>query len=302
MAATWYYVEDNERVGPVSEEDFVTLIKKRKIILDSYVWKKGFDNWTLLKEVEDYRDLANLQMESLGDAEPSNSPEPTSGSYENNDVNIDIEEVNESEVEVSRTHEDDIGEVNHGSPSIISFDWDELDRKERIFTIRIGRDRGVKPVEYGPFSFEMIQDLLEQKRANFLTEIFAPGMDTYQEIGNISAFNAGAEQLENKNKRKHSRAPLVARLFFHDNENFFEGVCRDISIGGMQILVANFEGEVGDLVKLNVHPVEDSLQFTAEAKIVRKLTECSGVSVRFLKMTPDNLEKINKYIELYEDE
>jgi hypothetical protein len=300
MAATWYYVEDNERVGPVGEEDFVTLIKKRKIVLESYVWKKGFDNWTLLKEVEDYRDLANLQMEALGDVESFNSPEPVSRLTQNNDVKIDREEVNASEV--SSTNQNDISEVNHGSPSIISFDWDEVDRKERIFTIRIGRDRGIKPVEYGPFSFDMIQDLLEQKRANFLTEIFAPGLDAYQEIGNISAFNAKAEELESKNKRKHSRAPLVARLFFHDNENFFEGVCRDISIGGMQILVANFDGEVGDLVKLNVHPVEDSLQFTAEAKIVRTLTECSGVSVRFLKMTPDNLEKINKYIELYEDE
>ena len=106
-------------------------------------------------------------------------------------------------------------------------------------------------------------------------------MDSYQEIGNLSVFNESADKSSEANKKKTFKSSLVARLFFHDNENFFEGVCRDISIGGMQILVANFEGDVGDLVKLNVHPVEDSLQFTAEAKIVRKLTECSGVSVRF---------------------
>ena len=104
-----------------------------------------------------------------------------------------------------------------------------------------------------------------------------------------------------KIKEKYNRAPLVARIFFHDSANFFEGVCRDISIGGMQVLVANFKGEVGDVVKLNVHPKDKSLHFTAEAKVVRRLTECSGMSVRFIKMTPDNLDKITKYIELYED-
>ena len=300
MVATWYYVEDNERVGPVSEEDFVTLIKKKKIVLDSYVWKKGFENWTLLKEVEDYRDLASLQLEQNIAQDSLNSS--TSSEIEEDESSLrsdsDALEVNRQ----SSLDSSDSISFEQSSPSVISFDWNSIDKEERIFTIRIGRDRGVKPVEYGPFSFNMIKDLLAQKRANFLTEIFAPGMDSYQEIGNLSVFNQSADKPSEANKRKHSRAPLVARLFFHDNENFFEGVCRDISIGGMQILVANFEGDVGDLVKLNVHPVEDSLQFTAEAKIVRKLTECSGVSVRFLKMTPDNLEKINKYIELYEDE
>ena len=31
MSTSWYYVEDNERVGPVPEEDFVILIKKKKL-------------------------------------------------------------------------------------------------------------------------------------------------------------------------------------------------------------------------------------------------------------------------------
>jgi hypothetical protein len=144
----------------------------------------------------------------------------------------------------------------------------------------------------------MIKSLIDQNRANMMTEIFTQGMDSYQKLGDISFFNGNDQGRE---KRKHSRAPLVARLFFHDSEQFFEGVCRDISIGGMQILVSNFQGQEGDVVKLNVHPVDDSLQFTAEAKVVRRLTECNGVSVRFVKMTPDNLEKINKYIELYEE-
>jgi hypothetical protein len=289
MSTSWYYVEDNERVGPVPEEDFVVLIKKKKIILDTYVWKKGFENWTLLKEVEDYRDLAGLQIQEEI-SEPIIKEEKTSNTSYDSEPDGGLAT-------------DQIQFFSEDQPEVISdelseFNWSKVDIKERIFTIRIGKDRGVEPVEYGPFSLEMIKSLIDQNRANMMTEIFTQGMDSYQKLGDISFFNGNDQGSE---KRKHSRAPLVARLFFHDSEQFFEGVCRDISIGGMQILVSNFQGQEGDVVKLNVHPVDDSLQFTAEAKVVRRLTECNGVSVRFVKMTPDNLEKINKYIELYEE-
>ena len=304
MSTSWYYVEENERVGPVPEEDFVILIKTKKIILETYVWKKGFENWTLLKDVEDYRDLAALQVnedelasDQLSDNDEVNQSEGQMIN-EHSLVDVDSQKLN-NEVDVSLI-DDETDEQSQ--PGVIGFDWDKVDKKERIFTIRIGKDRGIQPVEYGPFSVEMILSLIAQKRANDLTEIFTDGMDSYQELGNIPIFNGDEKNITSEDeRRKHARAPLVARLFFHDSENFFEGVCRDISIGGMQILVANFEGQPGDIVKLNVHPVDDTLQFTAEAKVVRRLTDCNGVSIRFVKMTPDNLEKINKYIELYED-
>ena len=170
MVATWYYVEDNERVGPISEEDFVTLIKKKKIVLDSYVWKKGFENWTLLKEVEDYRDLASLQLES-NIAQDSINVSSASQS-EDDESSLDSKE---GILDVNRQSGFDSSEsisFEQSSPSVISFDWSSIDKEERIFTIRIGRDRGVKPVEYGPFSFNMIKDLLAQKEQTSLQRDF----------------------------------------------------------------------------------------------------------------------------------
>ena len=77
----------------------------------------------------------------------------------------------------------------------------------------------------------MIRDLKSQKRIN-LTEIFAPGMKDYRELGQIPYFGGVADNVEDsKNQRKHNRAPLVARIFFHDSANFFEGVCRYLNWG-----------------------------------------------------------------------
>ena len=102
------------------------------------------------------------------------------------------------------------------------------------------------------------------------------------------------------NRREHDRAPLVARLFFHNNTEFFEGVCRDISIGGMQVIVSGFNCQVGDALKVNVHPHNSSLQFVADATVVRVLSDCEGISVRFSKMSPENLQKITQYISEFE--
>ena len=197
MSTSWYYVEDNERVGPVPEEDFVVLIKKKKIILDTYVWKKGFENWTLLKDVEDYRDLAGLQMQEAISETVDELQEKTNSTYDS-DLELNSESVSD---------EDQF--LNFDQPDIISeesttFDWSKVNIEERVFTIRIGKDRGIEPVEYGPFSLGMIQQLIEQKRANMMTEIFTQGMEGYQELGDISFFNG---EIKNSDKRKHSRAP-----------------------------------------------------------------------------------------------
>ena len=45
MSTNWYYVENNERVWPVSENDFLDLIVKSVIGDETYVWRKGLDNW-----------------------------------------------------------------------------------------------------------------------------------------------------------------------------------------------------------------------------------------------------------------
>ena len=60
-------------------------------------------------------------------------------------------------------------------------------------------------------------------------------------------------------------------MFFANNDQLFEGVCRDISIGGMQVLVDHFPAQVGERISLNVHPENSEHHFVADGEIVRKV-------------------------------
>jgi hypothetical protein len=44
------------------------------------------------------------------------------------------------------------------------------------------------------------------------------------------------------------RKPFIARIFFNNDKKFFEGICRDISVGGMQVLVDGFNGNMENVL------------------------------------------------------
>ena len=75
-------------------------------------------------------------------------------------------------------------------------------------------------------------------------------------------------------------------------------VCRDISIGGMQVLTDRVPGPVGSKLKLNVSPGDPSKVkgFVAEGEIVRVLEDGRGFSFRFRKITEEARRTIEKYI------
>ncbi|MCR4600897.1 MAG: GYF domain-containing protein [Clostridia bacterium] len=46
---SWYYLEDGERTGPVSEKQVADLIKNGIINRDTMVWKQGLNGWTRIE-------------------------------------------------------------------------------------------------------------------------------------------------------------------------------------------------------------------------------------------------------------
>ena len=72
--ADWFYEENGQRKGPISEENMVELIKASTISHGTSVWKKGFPDWLKIENTDLRIHLDN------------SSPPPLSGEHINNTV------------------------------------------------------------------------------------------------------------------------------------------------------------------------------------------------------------------------
>jgi len=262
MSVSWYYVEGSERVGPIEENGLATLINSRQLDQESFVWRKGLDNWAKIK------DMPELQKYF----KPST---PSSRMADEETISLDL-------------------------PPLKTFDWKRLDLDARVFTIKIGADRGVDECEYGPFSMNMIKKMFNENRINASTLIFTHGMDKWMFLGDTPVYKEFISDvppvIDEVQRRRNVRRPFVARLLFHDRKEVYDGVCRDISIGGMQILMSGFPARVGDRLEMNVHPESSSHTFVASGEIVRILEGGQGFSLRFVGLNNRAKEVIEDYI------
>ncbi len=240
----WYYVENNDRKGPVSENELKSMISEGSLGANNYVWTKGFENW---KKVQD------------------------------------VEQLNEE------------GTIN--APFLLS----TLKSSDKIIYIRTGADRGGVPADYGPFNLEVLKDLYAQNRINAKTLIFTKQLGGWTFLGDVEDFQECFQELppeiKQDERRQNQRKPFVARMLMSDNSQVYEGICRDISVGGMQVLLAGFSGQAGDEISLNVHPENEDYHFVASGKIVRILDSGQGFSFRFVGLNSEAQEAIEKYLQ-----
>jgi hypothetical protein len=160
---SWYYVDGSERVGPVAEDVLLTLLGDGKINTETYVWRKGFENWERLKNVSELED--NIKLEE------THTPAKALASSEN--LKNKLEQI---EVEVEQVKVD---------PLI----WSNVDPKDSIFYLRIGLDRKSSPVEYyGAYSLVELKEAFLHKRINEKTQVFATGMGVWKELNCLSFF------------------------------------------------------------------------------------------------------------------
>lgn len=196
--------------------------------------------------------------------------------------------------------------VEEPQPPVIEPTYKEISLKdlnpdERILYIRIGNDRGAAPVEYGPFSLKQLKQLFSENRINGKTLLFMKGGKEWKLLADLPEYEEIFEEvppvIQESERRVTVRKPFIARLFIHNNKNLYEGVCRDISIGGMQILVDDFQGKAGDRITINVHPENTEYHFTASGVVVRLLEGNSGFSFRFQGLSDEAKRAIEKYLQ-----
>jgi hypothetical protein len=121
--------------------------------------------------------------------------------------------------------------------------------------------------------------------------------------GRAAHAQAKAVELE---QRKTPRAPLVAKIIMAAGEAVSVALCRDISIGGMQVLTDNLPGQVGAKIKMNVSMTGGGPggkrigPFTAQGVVVRILEDGKGFSFRFEKLGDSARKAIEQYIDSLE--
>ena len=261
VMASWYYVIGRERNGPVAKQEIEKLYRFGTLNEDSHVWREGFSNWEKLNKTEDFAPLF---------AAHGLPPE------------LDIPEL------------PGMGEPAPKEP------WDNLDPDEKTIHIKVGYDRGGEEVEYGPYSINQLKRAYKERRINDKSYIFIPGMQNWVLLGDsplFSQLSSAPVTLTEQDRRKSVRRPVTANIIFHNNQKVFDGICRDISIGGMQVLVGNFSARIGEGVTLNVHPDNSSHSFTAKGKIVRLLDGGQGFSLRFSELDQQAKESLLSYID-----
>lgn len=287
MSTQWYYVQGSERVGPVDESEIENLFRGGTLNSDSYVWRKGFDNWRALNTVDEFNGL-----ESGGSNAGHGEVTVEEDSFEDE---VQLGGGNDTNDDVSFIPQMDSNSQDNGP-----FDLGSIDIHSKVFSIKVGFDRGGSEAEYGPFSLEQLRRAYDEKRINEKTFIFTPGMATWVLLGDFERFDdiAGSmpPAISEEDRRFNVRKPFVARLFFHDNKEVYEGICRDISVGGLQVLVSDFPCQVGEKISMNVHPDNSDYHFTASGKVVRKLEGDTGFSLRFEDLSSEAHTAIQSYI------
>jgi hypothetical protein len=260
MTDSWYYVQKGNRQGPVAIEVIMAMVSKQELRPEDFVWKKGFENWKKIKDVSEF--------ESAPAAPPSAPSIPT---------------------------------PSVAAAPIKEFNFKDLNEDERVIFIRIGNDRGVASSDYGPFSLKQLKGLFKENRINGKSFVFSKAMKEWKLLGDFPEYKEIFEELPpiiaEADRRSNVRKPFIARLFIQNNKNVFEGLCRDISIGGMQVLLDHFEGKSGDKISINVHPENSDYHFTASGVVVRALEGNSGFSFRFQGLSDEAKKAIEKYVQ-----
>jgi hypothetical protein len=259
----WYYVKNGLRQGPVEFKELQVLLTQKALNDQDYVWRKGYENWKKMADCSEVQELlkASTATEEVLPPQIQDTPSPSQ--------NLKLKHLSEHE--------------------------------KSIF-LRIGLDRGGDPVEYGPYDTQLLKRLYLDKRINGKTQIFIKGMlETYVFLAEFEDFedffNELPPEIPEQDKRKFSRKPMTARMFIQNNKKVFEGVCRDISVGGMQVLMDGFPGKMGDLITINVHPDNSDYHFAASGKVVRILEGGSGFSFRFMNLQEEATQAIKKYLD-----
>jgi len=290
MNDQWYYYFQNKQEGPVSVDFLKEIIQKGQLDHSAYVWTKGFADWKMLKDVPTlFEEQAQpSQVQTLPGKKENTNVQKTSSFKEGS-----LSGAQATSTSSSQTIDSRLDEV---IPTL-----GVLKEDDKCIYLKTGFDRGGTPKEYGPYDLTMLKKLYQTSRINGRTLVYFPGLDCWRVLAIFGDFEDIFHDMppiiQESDRRRWERKPFTARLFFTSDNQFYEGVCKDLSVGGMQVLLYQFPGKVGDVIKMNVHPENPDHHFVAKARIVRIAKSDGAISMEFIDLNEGAKKAVSNYIQ-----
>lgn len=272
-ALKWYTVVNSRPVGPLSAKEIVQRIQAGELNFASHLWKEGLSGWTRIYDVIDFKPLLPTE------------PSPTL-----------IAEIQRS---------------TQAAPPPLA-----PKQKEELRTWYLYIDEA----NYGPISDLEVQSLLDAGRIAPTTFMWQKGFTDWMQMKDIetwarrlaspapsrlpppaanpfAAVSAPAPAAAAPADKRHApRKPFETKILLTDGKEVGWAICRDISVGGMQVLMDHAPGPAGTALKLNVNPQGNIPGFACEGSIVRILEDGRGFSFRFSSLTEAARSAIERYI------
>jgi hypothetical protein len=271
--AVWFVAIANQPVGPLKPSQVYQKVLAQEIVVGSFVWRDGMKDWARLSDQEEFKNLF-----------PSKPPP------------IVLEQAQKKMAK---------------APPPPPKETVEIIEERNWFLIH-------NDVQIGPFSTTEVIASLQSGKVFPRDHAWQDGMSNWVKIQDLSDFaeyfSSHPKVIESKRgaptpaassseKRQSNRKALVARVLLTDENTLFMGMCRDISIGGMQILTDRLPGPAGTRVRLNISPTDKNSNvpaFVAEGVVVRILEDNRGFSFRFDKISAAAKKAIEEYLALHD--
>jgi len=277
----WYVAIGDRILGPWDEQEVVNQLGSSEIAHCNFAWKEGLGDWVKLMEQEEFQsgmpqkpspERLDELRKSIEQSKPKPPPPPTTREWF-----VFLNEVQEGPFDIAEIKE----LINGGGIGSESFVW------------KVGMEDWV--------CFAKSELAYLQKKS---LPVNIPPMPA--SVKNPDAVvappkeDSGVLESSLSDRRKSPRKPVVARVLFHDNQLLGKGMCRDLSIGGAQVMIdsgsevsENFEVKPGSVISMNVHCGSEKEAFTADAVVVRELKGQRGFAVRFQNLSDDSYQTIN---------
>jgi hypothetical protein len=303
----WFVALGNQWIGPLAATDVYQKVMRQEITWVHYVWRKGQRDWTRICDTTEFQ---------------VSTPAAPAKQLKEEVIDRSQEISRAPKAQIKQVHPSRTANATPARKAALPVDeTPSSENPEAKCWYLFWND-----TQYGPFSTTEITRMIESGRVGGRHYLWKEGMTRWEHLERLLHFaglvkaaptadaDARSTGPARANKRQAPRKPLVAKIYLANEETVVTAVCRDISVGGMQVLTDRVPGIVGTRVKMNVSPAEAEKPskpskseagsnqsfkpFVAEGVIVRVLEDGRGFSFRFDKISDAAKRAINAYVNI----